>query len=113
MTRAQQCNVPPPGWRCTRQAGHDGPCAAIEALPWWRPPFPAIEAAKVRFADVWDALFGKLEVFFKVEYDGSWFICEARDVRDWVCEGGPAIYTVTEVRMTRRQFNNLPEFAGF
>lgn len=22
------CDVPPPGWRCTRERGHDGPCAA-------------------------------------------------------------------------------------
>lgn len=25
-----KCDVPPPGWYCTRVAGHDGPCAAIE-----------------------------------------------------------------------------------
>jgi len=24
-----ECKVPPPGWRCTRKPGHDGPCAAI------------------------------------------------------------------------------------
>ena len=23
-----ECNVPPPGWYCTRMAGHSGPCAA-------------------------------------------------------------------------------------
>lgn len=23
------CPLPPPGWRCTRRAGHDGPCAAV------------------------------------------------------------------------------------
>lgn len=23
------CNVPPEGWRCTRERGHDGPCAAV------------------------------------------------------------------------------------
>jgi hypothetical protein len=22
------CTIPPPGWRCTRGRGHDGPCAA-------------------------------------------------------------------------------------
>lgn len=27
---AKVCHVPPPGWRCTRDAGHDGPCAAVE-----------------------------------------------------------------------------------
>lgn len=26
---AEQCTVPPAGWRCTRTAGHDGPCAAV------------------------------------------------------------------------------------
>lgn len=26
---ANSCDVPPQGWLCTRQAGHDGPCAAI------------------------------------------------------------------------------------
>jgi hypothetical protein len=24
------CQIPPPGWRCTRGAGHPGPCAAVE-----------------------------------------------------------------------------------
>ena len=24
-----KCTVPPPGWRCTRAAGHSGPCAAM------------------------------------------------------------------------------------
>ena len=25
----QECTLPPAGWRCTRRAGHDGPCAAV------------------------------------------------------------------------------------
>jgi len=24
-----ECTLLPPGWRCTRAAGHDGPCAAV------------------------------------------------------------------------------------
>lgn len=24
-----ECKIPPPGWRCTREPGHDGPCAAL------------------------------------------------------------------------------------
>jgi hypothetical protein len=24
----EDCKLPPQGWYCTRQAGHDGPCAA-------------------------------------------------------------------------------------
>ena len=26
------CQIPPPGWYCTREAGHDGPCAALPNL---------------------------------------------------------------------------------
>ncbi len=26
---ADRCKVPPLGWRCLREAGHEGPCAAI------------------------------------------------------------------------------------
>jgi len=29
-TETGRCEVPPIGWYCTRDAGHDGPCAAIE-----------------------------------------------------------------------------------
>lgn len=25
------CELPPPGWMCRREVGHDGPCAAMEA----------------------------------------------------------------------------------
>lgn len=25
---SQRCEMPPPGWYCTRSSGHDGPCAA-------------------------------------------------------------------------------------
>ncbi len=24
------CDLPPPGWRCTRGKGHEGPCAAVQ-----------------------------------------------------------------------------------
>lgn len=24
------CKLPPPGWRCSREEGHDGPCAALQ-----------------------------------------------------------------------------------
>lgn len=26
---ADTCMLPPPGWKCTREAGHNGPCAAV------------------------------------------------------------------------------------
>ena len=30
--RVPLCTVPPAGWRCTRGAGHQGPCAAVPSL---------------------------------------------------------------------------------
>jgi len=29
---SKRCSRPPEGWRCTRKAGHPGPCAAIEVI---------------------------------------------------------------------------------
>ena len=26
---ADECRIPPPGWKCTRGANHPGPCAAV------------------------------------------------------------------------------------
>lgn len=34
VSRARsRCRVPPPGWSCSRQAGHEGPCAARPVSP--------------------------------------------------------------------------------
>lgn len=35
-----KCTMPPIGWACTRGAGHDGPCAAIQVptLTGWASP---------------------------------------------------------------------------
>lgn len=30
LRAGSKCNIPPAGWSCTRTAGHDGPCAAVE-----------------------------------------------------------------------------------
>jgi len=30
---ATECDLPPVGWRCTRESGHDGPCAAVPDDP--------------------------------------------------------------------------------
>lgn len=27
-TAPRRCDIPPPGWECSREVGHDGPCAA-------------------------------------------------------------------------------------
>jgi hypothetical protein len=85
-----------------------------EPLPWWHPPYPAIAQARVSIADLWDALFGRVETFYRVELDGSWFICEPREVWEWTGTAPSGdVYRITEVRMTRRQFERLPEFGGF
>lgn len=30
LRAGRKCDIPPTGWSCTRAAGHDGPCAAVE-----------------------------------------------------------------------------------
>ena len=30
----KHCVVPPRGWYCTREAGHEGPCAAVPKTDW-------------------------------------------------------------------------------
>jgi hypothetical protein len=83
------------------------------SIQWWKPGH-VHQQATMKFADLWDALFGKRETFIRVEHAGSWFICEQREA--WEFKGTAYdgdVYVTTEVRMTRRQFNNLPEFEGF
>ncbi len=38
------CHVPPEGWVCSREAGHEGPCAAYEIAPEFIPRQPCVEA---------------------------------------------------------------------
>ena len=32
LRRRDGCRVPPAGWECTREPGHDGPCAAVPSM---------------------------------------------------------------------------------
>jgi hypothetical protein len=85
-----------------------------QQIPWWSPSIPVQADHETTWRDLWDALFGRRETFIRVEHDGSWFICEARNA--WEFNGTAAdgeVYVTTEIRMTRRQFENLPEFGGF
>ena len=38
----KKCNIPPKGWLCTRQPGHEGPCAAYKNV---RMPHPFLTVA--------------------------------------------------------------------
>lgn len=33
------CELPPEGWWCSREPGHDGPCAARPGSPAWEGPY--------------------------------------------------------------------------
>lgn len=83
-------------------------------IEWWKPG-RVIEEARCTWADWFDALFGQRETFVRVEYEGSWCIVEPHEALDIAVSAGNEVldYVITEVRMTRRQFNNLPEFEGF
>jgi len=86
---------------------------AEQQIQWWKPG-RVLEEARCAWPDWLDALFGRRETFVRVELDGSWCICEPRDVPDMTvdAEAGET-YIVTEVRMTRREFERLPEFEGW
>lgn len=84
------------------------------SIPWWAKATPAPTEIGMRFADLWDALFGRIETFYRVELDGAWCMVEKRDMWEFTLTAPSGdVYTITEVRMTRRQFDNLPEFSGF
>ncbi len=59
------CTIPPAGWRCTREAGHSGACAAVpaEAAPSiedaWRSGFAAAEEVLGAHGSEW--LLGAIE----------------------------------------------------
>jgi hypothetical protein len=44
MSDESKCNVPPAGWYCTREKGHDGPCAAHPANSIASNPFDDLVA---------------------------------------------------------------------
>lgn len=46
------------------------------ALPWWRPLYPAAEP-RPTLADWWDALFGRLQAFYRVELRLPYLTAEA------------------------------------
>jgi hypothetical protein len=41
---SRQCGVPPEGWVCSREAGHDGPCAARRRIVAVAPGTPEYDA---------------------------------------------------------------------
>ena len=57
----------------------------------------------------------KLMEFAKVKHrDGGSFVCERDEVSDFIDDAfDPEEYTTEIIRMTRAQFEALPEFPGF
>jgi hypothetical protein len=64
---SERCDVPPPGWACSRAKGHEGPCAAT---PTAQSDVPAVLDEDVQIfvnalelRDSWDLVRGLLESF--------------------------------------------------
>jgi hypothetical protein len=56
----------------------------------------------------------KDEEFTVLEYDGTRATCEPQDARDIIeNEGGSTPYKISTVRLSRDQFEKLPDFEGF
>ena len=81
-------------------------------IPWWQSAYPSQDPPRMSLRDLWDAIFGRRETFYRVESDGSWCVVEEYEVGEFRHVSGDR-YVVTPVRMTRRQFDALPEFEGF
>lgn len=56
----------------------------------------------------------KPEPFLRLEHDGSSCVMEPHEARGIIEDADDGHgYTVSEVRMTREQFDALPDFGGF
>lgn len=82
-------------------------------FPWANPPYPPIPQERKNFADYWNAIFGRRLRFTRVEYDGGWVLCPPEDAEAYIDPEHRDEYRVTDVYMTQRQFDALPEFQGF
>jgi hypothetical protein len=52
MTDIERCDVPPEGWWCSREKGHDGPCAAREVEPMsWEDLATRLQVEKIALHD--------------------------------------------------------------
>lgn len=45
LERDEACDIPPEGWHCTREKGHDGPCATLPDDPFWEDIRADVKAA--------------------------------------------------------------------
>ena len=61
------CRVPPPGWWCSRESGHEGPCAARPI----RPALPLCDALCQRFDDEPDFLGMEAAATIEVLYEAG------------------------------------------
>lgn len=52
--------------------------------------------------------------FVRIEHFGSFCICSPENVGDWIADADdPSEYKITDVWMTQKEFDDLPEFKGF
>lgn len=55
----------------------------------------------------------KVEEFTRIEYDGTACVMEPHEAAAMIADDGETGYVVSPVMLTRDQFNNLGEFAGW
>lgn len=77
--QSPECSLPPPGWKCTRKAGHDGPCAAVpdyDNFPDIIPPESKHLATAGRLLTLYERS-AREHLFTATRFDCV--ICETRD----------------------------------
>lgn len=83
-----ECQVPPFGWRCTRGAGHDGPCAAVECpedVAAVKRGMERLAAAPVQAQE--PVLVQAFEESGSDRESGAWFDIAASEANSYTDEG--------------------------
>lgn len=81
----EHCDKPPHGWRCTRSAGHFGPCAAVEAPE----DIAVVERAMQRMRNPPPQPSTNPGQLAAVERDADRENCERGRAIDWACRDLP------------------------
>lgn len=71
---SNECKLAPTGWRCTREAGHTGPCAAVGAIPTEEGPKTVLGNDKVLKHFAFEHLPGHLQAVSRPFQSLAYFV---------------------------------------
>lgn len=83
--QSPECSLPPPGWKCTRKAGHDGPCAAVPTRPCGTVPIMLSDEPWIG-VDL-DATLAHYDDWRGIDHIGPPIEAMQTRVKQWLSEG--------------------------